>query len=380
MTAWASALSTAPELAAAFDEVAATVESGLDGPPDVVFAFGTPDHPLAALPTAVLDRWSGAVLVGGCGGGVLGDGREVEQSTGLSLLAGRLPGVQLHPFHLGPREVATTIASPLFARQHLGLPEAAGVLLFADPFTCPAEPLLPALDLALPDSVKVGGIVSGVYSAGEARLFVGDRVEQAGLAGLALTGEIEVEAAVAQGCRPVGPTLQITACQGQLLIELDGKPAAEALPAMLESLEPADRVLARASLFLGLVADGDGSSPGDLLVRNLLGMDADAGVIAVATQLTLGQHVRFCVRDRAGSVADVHAVLHRAGPAEAGLLFSCLGRGEALLGEPHHDSQAFVDRKGAPVAGFFGNGEIGPVGGQTWMHAYTASYALLRAP
>ncbi len=68
----------------------------------------------------------------------------------------------------------------------------------------------------------------------------------------------------------------------------------------------------------------------------------------------------------------------RAAPPPCGaLVFSCLGRGRHLYGEEGHDSRLFTEVVG-PVAlgGFFCNGEIGPVQGNTYLHGYTSSFAL----
>ena len=60
------------------------------------------------------------------------------------------------------------------------------------------------------------------------------------------------------------------------------------------------------------------------------------------------------------------------------LLCACNGRGRSLFGVPNHDAQALTDALGAvPTAGLFCNGEIGPIGGQTFLHGFTASIALL---
>jgi len=63
-------------------------------------------------------------------------------------------------------------------------------------------------------------------------------------------------------------------------------------------------------------------------------------------------------------------------PAGA-LLFSCNGRGRGMFGHDHHDASA-LDHVlgGAPAAGFFAAGEIGPVGGQYFLHGYTATVAV----
>ena len=59
-------------------------------------------------------------------------------------------------------------------------------------------------------------------------------------------------------------------------------------------------------------------------------------------------------------------------------LCSCNGRGHRLFGRPNHDA-GLVQQQLGPLglAGFFCNGEIGPVGERNFLHGYTASLALL---
>ena len=65
-------------------------------------------------------------------------------------------------------------------------------------------------------------------------------------------------------------------------------------------------------------------------------------------------------------------------PPLAALLCSCTGRGAGLFGTPDHDADAVARALGPlPLAGFFCNGEIGPVGQRSYVHGYTASLALL---
>jgi small ligand-binding sensory domain FIST len=60
-------------------------------------------------------------------------------------------------------------------------------------------------------------------------------------------------------------------------------------------------------------------------------------------------------------------------------VFTCNGRGTRLFGAPGHDAEAIdaVVRSGA-VAGMFCAGEIGPVGGRSFVHGFTASVVLFR--
>jgi small ligand-binding sensory domain FIST len=121
---------------------------------------------------------------------------------------------------------------------------------------------------------------------------------------------------------------------------------------------------------------------GDFLVRNVLGAD-DEGGIAVSDLLKIGQTVQFHVRDAESASADLRTLLERAraGASDAtvrgALLFTCNGRGIRLFEEPNHDVGLIQEVFGSvPVAGFFAMGEIGPVGGQNFVHGFTASIVL----
>jgi small ligand-binding sensory domain FIST len=113
-----------------------------------------------------------------------------------------------------------------------------------------------------------------------------------------------------------------------------------------------------------------------------LGLDRDSGALAITERVRVGQTVQFHVRDAQTADEDLHALLqldlsaHEKRPAGA-LVFSCNGRGVRLFDQPDHDAGAIRAEAGAiPLAGFFAQGELGPVGGQNFIHGFTASVAL----
>jgi small ligand-binding sensory domain FIST len=121
---------------------------------------------------------------------------------------------------------------------------------------------------------------------------------------------------------------------------------------------------------------------GDFLVRNVMGVDQESGAIAITDRVRVGQTVQFHVRDAASADEDLHELLqidlsaHEKKPGGA-LLFTCNGRGSRLFPEPHHDARAIRSEAGAvPLAGFFAAGELGPIGGQNFIHGFTASVVL----
>ncbi len=139
--------------------------------------------------------------------------------------------------------------------------------------------------------------------------------------------------------------------------------------------------MAKGGLHIGRVINEyqEAFGRGDFLVRNVIGAD-ESGSIAITDQIRIGVTVQFHVRDAETADEDLRSLLAELeGDThyEGALLFTCNGRGTRLFSKPDHDVQALRDALGPlPVAGFFAMGELGPVGGQNFVHGFTASIAL----
>jgi len=385
---WASALSGKERTEEAFADAAAEVRRGLSGAPaDLVLAFASPHHleACARLPSLVETALPGALLAGCTGRGIIGAGHEVEDAPALSLTAASLPGVRLTPFHLDQSDLPGSADAQEW-RETVDVDPATKpqFLLLADPLTVDAPALIAGLDAAYPASSKIGGLASGGPVPGANRVFLGGRAYRSGVAGVALAGNVAVETIVAQGCRPVGNPMIATRCHGNVLHEVDGRAPLEVLRELHPSLPPRDQELFRHSLFLGVeMRQAVEYREGELLVRNLMGMDPKTGALVVGAELHPMQVVQFLLRDARTAEEDLTRLLDRSAargrPPSGALLFSCLGRGAHLFGRPDHDTDLFRAKVGAvPLGGFFCNGEIGPVGGATFLHGYTSAFALFR--
>ncbi len=340
------------------------------------------------------------VVIGCSGGGIAGGGREIEEGPAISLTLATLPDVDLHPFYIEAPQIPDLDSSPQVWIQLIGVSPAVNpdFILLADGFTSNVPDLLQGLDFAYPGAVKVGGLASSTGISGSNALFLGQRdstgqpqfqLYQKGTVGLALSGAIQVEAVVAQGCRPIGKPMQVAQAERNIILQLGETTPLEALQSMVTTLSPTDQQLIRQSLFIGILMDEFKLSPsqGDYLIRVILGVDPKSGAIAIGDRIRPGQTVQFHLRDAQASQADLQSVLHRycdqlssetAKPVGA-LMFACLGRGENLYKEPDFDTQMFQELVGQlPLGGFFCNGEIGPVGSTTFLHGYTSSFGIFR--
>ena len=384
---WASALSEAHATASAVEEAGAEVARQLgDDEPDLLVAFASPHHADAyeALPADLGARFPRALLVGCSAAGVIGAGHEVEERAGLSLTAASLPGVTLRPLVFGdaPDEGPEASAEAWRARVGLAAADDPQFLLIGDPFTFDSAALVAGLDAVYPAGRKVGGLASGGSGPGQNALWVGQGVQRVGAVGVAMTGDIAVDTIVAQGCRPIGDPMPITRADGSVVRELGGKEPVAYMRALYDGLDKRDKELFRHSLFVGLeIQSSKIEFQGDFLVRNIVGVDPNTGALAVAGRVRPWQVLQFLLRDARAAEHDLAAHLERYhGPRPDGaLMFSCVGRGKALFGRADHDTDLFRARVGAvPLGGFFCNGEIGPVGGQTFLHGYTSAFGLFR--
>lgn len=379
--------SIAGSLEKAVAEAIAQARGRLDGPADLAVVFISAAHVAARAAFEGLAELLGGnpapVIIGGTVEGVLGGGREQERGPGVVVWLARLPGAVITPMALEYRQTAdggtfTGWPAELDGRW----PEGATLLLVADPFSFPVDQLIERLEDDQPGVPLVGGMLSGGSAPGENTLVMNSRTYDCGGVGVLVSGGVRVRPVVSQGCRPIGRPFVITRAEENLIHELGGRPALEQLREIFGTLDESDQRLVRHSLHLGRVASEyqESFEQGDFLVRNVIGADPESGVIAVADMVRVGQTVQFHVRDAQTAHDDLVGLLDRAaaGGSPAGaLVFTCNGRGRRLFEEPHHDAAVLQRHFGdLPAAGFFAQGEIGPIGSRNCLHGFTASIAL----
>ena len=374
---------------AALAEATARMPPGNGEAHDLAFLFASPayaeDFPdlVAAARRATRAR----ILLGCSGQGVIGAGREVEGRPALSVLAFALPDAVLRPVRL-TQGVIERCRRPEDWHEATGVGPggAAAWFLFADPFTLDADALLAAWSDAYPRIPVVGGLASGDLRARRTHVFLDEHAYDRGAVAVALAGPYGVHTVVSQGCTPIGEPWTVTGVTGNVIETIGGRHAYQVLLETVQALPEDLRQRAQGNLFVGLAIDEHREElrRGDFLIRNLVAADAEHGTLTAGAMPRPGQTLQFQLRDRAAADEDLHALLAAAkralGVREpiAALLCSCNGRGVGLFATPDHDARAVADQLGpVPLAGFFCNGEVGPVGSRNFLHGYTASIALI---
>jgi small ligand-binding sensory domain FIST len=385
---FAAALSTTEPTLQAVEEVCAQTRTHLPGEVDLAIVFFSTHHAHAAeeLVRRVRERLAPRCLLGCVAESVIGNEREIEQSPALSLWASRWARpVTMEPFHLVLERTADGPSLFGWPDELSGTDgENAAVLLLGDPFTFPIDLFLRRVNEDSPGVRVLGGMASGLRAPGQCRLLFQDGVKDQGAVGVLLRGALGLRSIVSQGCRPIGRHLVITRAQDNLILELGGQTPLAYLQELWPALSEEEQHLFQQGLHIGRVLNEYQSDflRGDFLVRNVLALERETGSLAITDRVRVGQTVQFHVRDAATADEDLRALLrldmdaHDRKPSAA-LLFSCNGRGTHLFPEPHHDARVLRAEVGdIPVAGFFAQGELGPVSGQNFIHGFTASVAL----
>jgi small ligand-binding sensory domain FIST len=323
------------------------------------------------------------LLLGCTGGGLIGSAIEAEERSGFSLLLLSLPHTKLTLFEFSQAQVEESTGPAYWQMESgLGAEDVDAWITLLHPMRLDASRWLNEWNVAYPGVPALGGLASGpeeeMALCRDGRIISGE-----GLA-LGLSGGLRVRTIVSQGCRPIGEPLTITSAKQNRLLTLGSKPAYTVLNNVFNTLTEQEKARAKGNLFAGLAMSEyvDEYKRGDFLIRNILGADPDAGEVAIASPLRVGQTLQYQLRDRDSADEDLRELCHAAeedgARPFASLLFSCNGRGQGMFGAPNHDAGVLAEIFGAHAsAGFFCNGEIGPVGKQNYLHGYTASAALL---
>jgi small ligand-binding sensory domain FIST len=326
-------------------------------------------------------------LLAGCSSQSLIVGeQEVEQNAGLTVGLYALPGAELKAIHFTQEQVEEANGPGYWHLETEVEPgQTNGWLVFIDPFHLDSETWLKTWNEAYAPLPVLGGLASGELNEQATQVYLNGEVYDEGGVAISVGGAVQLVAVTSQGCTPIGETWTLTKVDQNIIHQIGNRPAYEVLAETFNQLTPEQQKGARGNLFIGLVVNEylEDFHRGDFLIRNLLGADPRSGSIAVGALPRLGQTMQFQRRSAAAATEDMEELLTRARkqlgdtPIYGGCLCSCNGRGKNLFDRPNHDAQMVQQRLGPMgLAGFFCNGEIGPVGEKSFLHGYTASLAL----
>jgi len=318
--------------------------------------------------------------------GIIGNTEEIEEFAGAALMVAKLPRAQIYPFYLDQEQLEGLKSKEKWYEFFDVYPNEKPIfIILPDPFNLNIDVLVKGLNEAFEKCTVVGGLASGAQKAGENVLGVNDQWYRSGAVGVVLKGDIKVDTVVSQGCRPIGRTYIVTKAEGNIIYEMGGRRFIECIEEVFKKTSPEEQRLAQQAIFVGIAMDEykHELKRGDFIIRQVLGMDANTGGGVITDYVKSGQTIQIHLRDAHAATDDLNELLKEHHIAtgkkkpKGALIFSCNGRGMHLFNEPNHDINIIQNLIGPmPAAGFFCAGEIGPVGGKTFLHGFTDSIVL----
>ncbi len=354
------------------------------------------DHLSAELPE--ITDWSGTVGVG-----IASNNVEYFDEPALAVMLCEFPHDQYRVFSgVSPLPAYSTLASA-------GRFQAHTALVHADAATPDVAELIDEMAQRTASGYVFGGLASSRFGSVQFALSGRGNVQgqgaasgvfSGGLSGVAFARGAALMSRVTQGCRPVSVHHQITACQDNVVTELDGQPALDVMLSDLGvSLEQPRQALATVrNTLVGLSDPADAPRDGasrhtgqfgaEVMVRHLIGLDPARKGIAIADLPSVGMKLAFCERNAAAARVDLIRVCaeireelepqevtlevasapsasgaesmpHSARRIAGAVYVSCSGRGGPHFGGPSAELQIVRRALGdVPLVGFFAGGEI----------------------
>ena len=348
--------------------------------PDFVFMFGSIGYDQRSLVRAVREITGGAPLTGCSAEGTI-NGDDADESN-YSVVVTAISSDELHwinglaaGLRADPRDAGKRVAQDLLP--HLSA-ETIGLFVFPDGVSLSLEHFFAGLEGTLSSERFLpmwGGGAGNNYIFGEPTYqYCDDEVVSDGVSYALLSGKAQASWALSHSLIPIGGERKVTRSQGNVIYEIDGKPATEVLNEYLPEGALADeRDWSRYAYSLALTSKAPSyMKDEEYIVRGVPQLNLTDGSVTVQTEVTEGTSVWFSSRDKekitAGLDRMAAQIKEQLGGAQPKLVFQfeCSTRGKLMFREQEKLQLLKRLRQSVnpdvPWAGFYTEGrELGPV-------------------
>jgi small ligand-binding sensory domain FIST len=296
-------------------------------------------------------HWVGTVGLGICSSGL-----EIYDRPALAIM---VCDIDKDAFRILPNFIGQADDLPSQVTDWYRDQEYCFALLHADP----GNPMTPDWIDNLRQEQDISFINGGLSSSNGEHPQVADTLVSGGVSGILFNNNVPIATDHTQGCSPIGPVHEITRAERNIVMTLDRQTAVEVMKEDIGEVLAKDLARIGGYIFAALpIAESD---TGDYLVRQLIGIDPDHGMLAIGDIVDQQQRLMFCRRDGNSAREDMIRMLERLAERtgeqqiRGGIYISCLGRGRHQFGENSEELKMIQQYLGDfPLVGFFANGEI----------------------
>ncbi|MFQ5938208.1 MAG: FIST C-terminal domain-containing protein, partial [Acidiferrobacterales bacterium] len=232
------------------------------------------------------------------------------------------------------------------------------------------------LDAAVP---RIGAVSADLDGEGPFKVWSGSRVADSGCVEGVIDG-VDGVIAASQGMRALTSPIEVVEVHGYDVLRLG---QSSALHALTEALPLAVRKMKRLPLHLimGGVTFGDPSTAirdGRYRLNHIVSANLKEQSITLSHPLNRGERLFWAMRDALAAERDMRTMVTNTARTlgnepDFALVFPCMGRGPNFFGNRDRDLELLTERfPELPFAGFYGNGEIGPLEDGNHLYQYSA--------
>jgi hypothetical protein len=358
--------------------------------PDFVLMFGSIGYDQRSLVRTVRETTGGAPLTGCSAEGTI-NGDDADES-GFSVVVTVFSSDELRwtngiatGLEDDPRAVGKRVAQELLP--YLSS-DTIGLFVFPDGLTENFDQFIAGLEENLPSDQFLplwgGGAANNFNLEEPTYQYCDDEVISGGVSYALLSGEAQTSWAISHGLIPIGGERIVTRSQGNVIYEIDGKPATEVLKEYLpEHALAADRDWLRYAISLALCFKAPSyMKDEEYVVRGVPAVRMADGSIIIQTEVPEGTSVWFSSRDKekitTGFDSMAQQIEEQLGGEQPELVFQfeCVTRGHVMFREQEKLQilKRFRQSVGpdAPWVGFYTVGEIGPVEEHNDIHRFAS--------
>jgi hypothetical protein len=362
-------------------------QGGIDKP-DFVYVFATVGYNQKVLLHAIREATSRAPLSGCSGEGIITQETVIETNFGVSVMTirsdelrfrnARVHDIAGHSDKAGER--LAEAVNPLLTSDDIAC------FLFADGLVFDFDPFLATFGQFLRNAVPLpifGGLAADNWTSRKTYQYHDDDVFSEGIASVVMSGTGDIAWGINHGCVPIGTKRTITRSKGNVIYEIDGVPALEALKDYLGEDWQDHWNKATLNICLGFkTPEHMKKDYEEYIVRYLVGKDEREGYVTIQSDVREGAEFWLVRRDKelitSGLMAISRQIKDKMGVRRPKfvLQFECVGRGKVVFRESEKIDLIRTIQKDIgeeiPWMGFYTYGEIGPITISNCFHNFTS--------
>lgn len=356
--------------------------------PDFVFAFATVGYNQEVLIRSIREATAGAPLSGCSGEGIITQETVAETNFAVTVMVISSDELRFNNARVGKinRNAATAGARLGKEVQPFLAADSINCFLFADGLVFDFDPFLAAFEKAMQRATPLpvfGGLAADNWASRKTYQYHDDEVFSEGISCVVMSGRGNIAWGINHGCVPVGSKRTITRSAGNIIYEIDGIPALEAMKEYFEEEWQTEWNKTSLNLCLGFkTPEHIRKGYEEYVIRYMVSKNDLEGSVTIQSDVRDGDELWIVRRDKeliSGGMQTISSqIMDKTAEKKPKFIlqFECVGRGKVVFREQEKIelTRSLQEEIGAdiPWIGFYSYGEIGPITNYNCFHNFTS--------